>query len=220
MPPTRAPIPSASRSACRDRAAASTSRATSAAFVQDKWKLNRKLTLSLGLRYDLEMIPIPEIDNPLFVGSGDAPVDTNNIQPRIGVAYDMDGRSVARGGYGRFYDKTHFELIGGIYTGTVFATSFVRNFPLANADPGPRLGQFPDRSVPRQRSSHHRRDARRAGQAVPAGTDHPQYRRRDVGQPRPAHGLHRPGDGRLRAAARLTSSRQASTTSTPSAATC
>ena len=113
-----------------------------AAFLQDKWKLNRKLTLALGLRYDLEMIPIPEVDNPLFVDP-DAPLDTNNIQPRIGVAYDVDGRSVARGGYGRFYDKTHFELIGGIYTGTVFATSFVRNFPLANADPGPRLGQFP-----------------------------------------------------------------------------
>ena len=114
-----------------------------AAFIQDKWKLNNRLTLSLGLRYDLEMIPIPEIDNPLFADRGDAPMDKNNVQPRIGLAYDMDGRSVLRGGYGRFYDKTHFELIGGIYTATVFATSFVRNFPLANNDPGPRLGQLP-----------------------------------------------------------------------------
>jgi hypothetical protein len=50
---------------------------------------------------------------------------------------------VLRGGYGRFYDKTHFELIGNIYTNTVFATSFVRNFPLQQADQGPRTGNLP-----------------------------------------------------------------------------
>jgi hypothetical protein len=114
-----------------------------AAFAQDKWKLNDRLTLSIGMRYDLEVIPINEIDNPLFGSPDDYPIDKNNFQPRLGAAYDLDGRSVIRGGYGRFYDKTHFELIGGIYTGTVFATSFVRNFPLNNFDPGPRNGQFP-----------------------------------------------------------------------------
>jgi Carboxypeptidase regulatory-like domain/TonB dependent receptor-like, beta-barrel len=114
-----------------------------AAFVQDKWKLNNHLTLSLGLRYDLEIIPINEIDNPMFGSPDDYPVDKNNFQPRVGFAYDVDGKSVIRGGYGRFFDKTHFELIGGIYTGTVFATSFIRQFPLNNFDPGPRAGQFP-----------------------------------------------------------------------------
>ncbi len=114
-----------------------------AAFVQDKWKLNDKLTLSLGLRYDLESIPINEVDNPLFDDPNAYPVDKNNFQPRVGVAYDVDGRSVIRGGYGRFFDKTHFELIGGIYTATVFSTSFNRNFPLADIDRGPRNGQFP-----------------------------------------------------------------------------
>ena len=114
-----------------------------AAFAQDKWKLNNRLTLSLGVRYDLEVIPINEIDNPLFESTDAYPVDKNNFQPRVGIAYDVDGRSVIRGGYGRFYDKTHFELIGGIYTGTVFANSFTRNFPLNNFDPGPRNGNFP-----------------------------------------------------------------------------
>ena len=114
-----------------------------AAFVQDKWQWNDRLTLSLGLRYDLEVIPINEIDNPLFADSSDYPADKNNFQPRLGVAYNLDGQSVVRAGYGRFYDKTHFELIGGIYTATVFATSFTRNFPLNNFDPGPRNGQFP-----------------------------------------------------------------------------
>ena len=59
------------------------------------------------------------------------------------MAWTKGRKSVLRGGYGRFYDKTHFELIGGIYTGTPFATSFVRNFPLQQADQGPRTGAFP-----------------------------------------------------------------------------
>jgi hypothetical protein len=115
-----------------------------AAFVQDKWKLSDRLTLSLGARYDLESIPVPEVDNPLFESEDAYPVDKNNFQPRFGFAYNMaDGRSVVRGGYGRFFDKTHFELIGGIFTNRVFASSFVRQFPLNNFDPNPRLGLLP-----------------------------------------------------------------------------
>ena len=111
------------------------------AFVQDKWRFNQRLTLSLGLRYDLEVIPIPETDDPLV---DTYPVDKNNFQPRIGVTYDLGGgRSLLRGGYGRFYDKTHFELIGGLYTGTPFTSSFTVNFPTSAADPGPRNGVLP-----------------------------------------------------------------------------
>jgi hypothetical protein len=50
---------------------------------------------------------------------------------------------VLRGGYGRFYDKSHFELIGGLYTATPFTTSFTFTSPVAAADAGPRNGQFP-----------------------------------------------------------------------------
>lgn len=128
-------VPGASRSLNKSR--------YFAAFVQDKWQLNDRLTLSLGLRYDLEVIPITQVDNPLFENPDDYPIDKNNFQPRVGIAYDVDGKSVIRGGYGRFYDKTHFELIGGIYTATVFATSFNQNFPVADIDRGPRNGQFP-----------------------------------------------------------------------------
>ena len=110
-------------------------------FVQDKWRVNHKLTMSLGARYDLEIIPIAEYDDPLV---SKYPTDRNNLQPRVGLTYDLgQGKSVVRGGYGRFYDKTHFELITGLYTGTPFTSSFTFTTPVGAADPGPRAGNLP-----------------------------------------------------------------------------
>jgi hypothetical protein len=114
-------------------------------FLQDKWRVNDRLTLSLGLRYDRERIPIDERDNPSFSDTGDYPVDGNNVAPRVGFSFDprADGRTVLRGGYGRFFDKTHFELISALITAGVFSNSFVANFPANAADPGPSQGQRP-----------------------------------------------------------------------------
>jgi outer membrane receptor for ferrienterochelin and colicin len=109
-------------------------------FGQDKWRLNNHVTVSLGLRYDLEILPIPETDDPLVTTY---PKDTNNLAPRIGATYTLDKQGVVRAGYGRFFDKTHFEVIGGLYTGTPFTTSFNSTFPVAGPDLGPRNGNFP-----------------------------------------------------------------------------
>src|SRR5205823_6190687 len=49
-------------------------------FAQDKWRFNRNFTLSLGARYDVEMIPIAETDDPLV---DKYPTDRNNIAPRL-----------------------------------------------------------------------------------------------------------------------------------------
>ncbi|HEY1303790.1 MAG TPA: TonB-dependent receptor [Vicinamibacterales bacterium] len=117
-----------------------------AGFVQDKWRFNNRTTLSLGLRYDLEVQPIQENDNPTFFPDPSKyPVDSNNIGPRLGLTYDIsgDGKSIARGGYGRFYDKTHFELISNILTTGPFSDSFVVLFPQNNFDPGPAAGTLP-----------------------------------------------------------------------------
>ncbi|PYQ16731.1 MAG: hypothetical protein DMF80_03835 [Acidobacteria bacterium] len=115
------------------------------AFVQDKWKVDRRLTLSLGLRYDLEVIPLREEDNPRFPDPAHYPVDGNNLAPRVGFAFDPrgDGRMVVRGGYGRFFDKTHLDIISAAVTTGVFSDSFVANFPANAADPGPSRGELP-----------------------------------------------------------------------------
>ncbi len=110
-------------------------------FVQDKWRLGNGVTLNLGARYDLELIPFPDEDDDPLVD--EHPVDKNNIAPRLGFTYDIGGKSVVRIGVGRFYDKTHFEVIGGLYTGTPFTSSFLVSFPSAAADNGPRNGRLP-----------------------------------------------------------------------------
>ena len=71
------------------------------AFVQDKWRISPQTTLNLGIRYDLEIIPLDERDNPLFPASNkNYPVDKNNFAPRIGFTHSLDaaGKSLVRGG--------------------------------------------------------------------------------------------------------------------------
>lgn len=114
-------------------------------FAQDKWKINPRTTVSLGVRYDIEDILVPEDDSPLFGKGGSRPVDTNNISPRVGLtlALDQESRSVIRGGAGLFYQKTPYFPIGNFFSNGVFANSFTVLFPVAGVDPGPSRGQFP-----------------------------------------------------------------------------
>jgi hypothetical protein len=89
-------------------------------FAQDDWRVNSRLTLNLGLRYDFYTWPY-EIHNlqsnwdptngtlvvPGTPGWPRSLVDNdkNNFAPRVGFAYNLDGngKTVVRGGYGIFY---------------------------------------------------------------------------------------------------------------------
>ena len=106
--------------------------------------MNNRLTLSVGLRYDLEILPTPT-ENPAFGGSDDYPLDTNNVAPRFGVNYalDDDARSVVRGGFGVFFQRTPYTFLTNYFSNGVFSDSFLRLFPEAGIDPGPSRGQFP-----------------------------------------------------------------------------
>jgi len=73
-------------------------------FAQDDWSLASRVTLDIGLRYDVERIS--NLDHY------DAPTDKNNLQPRLGVAWDViPGRTVVRGGVGIY---TQQQLLGYI----------------------------------------------------------------------------------------------------------
>ena len=112
-------------------------------FAQDKYQRGN-LTFNVGLRYDLEILPLDNKFNPLLP-TGTYPVDKNNLAPRVGFAYNPGGRgtSVVRGGYGLFYDKTHLTIIDEFLRRGVYASAFTASFPVDRADPGPRAGQLP-----------------------------------------------------------------------------
>ena len=114
-------------------------------FAQDNWRVGSRMTFNLGLRYDLEVLPMSEIDNPHFADPNDYPVDRNNVSPRVGFSYvaDSSGRSVLRGGYGLFFQRTPLGLLRNIITTGAYADSFVVNFPAQAADPGPANGRMP-----------------------------------------------------------------------------
>jgi len=87
-------------------------------YFQDDWKATRRLTLNLGLRYELYTQPVDARDRgSLFnirTGKFQLPgqngfsraivdADHNNIAPRFGFAYQWNQKLVIRGGYGMFY---------------------------------------------------------------------------------------------------------------------
>jgi hypothetical protein len=93
------------------------------AFWQDSWRISPKLTLNYGVRYDVEIPPSftpPQgLALPAYHLLGlqkGIQTDTNNIQPRLGLAYDPngDGKTVLRASYGMFYDH---PLLGLYFLG-------------------------------------------------------------------------------------------------------
>jgi TonB dependent receptor len=103
-------------------------------FFQDDWKVSRRLTLNLGLRYEFETPPTERFDRLLYsfdpaidlgitvpgvgplhggvrfvndngVGRRQGELDKNNFGPRVGLAFSPGGNVVVRGGYGIFYSS-------------------------------------------------------------------------------------------------------------------
>lgn len=93
-------------------------------YAQDEWRVSNRLTLNLGMRYEIDA-PITEVNGLLsnllpgvgnfVVGSDELPrlhkMDKNNFAPRVGFAYRLtgDGKWTTRGGAGIYHDNGTFQ---------------------------------------------------------------------------------------------------------------
>ena len=113
-----------------------------AAFLQDDWRIKPRLTINLGIRYELSTV-VHERDG--LMGNFD-PVqglvqtnnpyngDHNNFAPRVGFAWDVkgDGKTVVRGGAGILYEQLSFDVMNG--EGNLLGLrTFPTGLPLYNA---------------------------------------------------------------------------------------
>lgn len=120
-------------------------------FFQDDIKLAPRLTLNAGLRYDVETnlrnnaFIASLVSDPAFKGldqiiKSPRGNDWNNIQPRLGLAWDLfgDGKTVIRGGFGGYSARNrpwfdvNSEIISSQYTVQITDPNRLRFYPDVN----------------------------------------------------------------------------------------
>jgi hypothetical protein len=97
-----------------------------AAYAQDTWAPFRKLVLVGGIRWEKTFIPQPPYYNAPYYNTG--VVDSPNIDlaPRIGLAYQMNAKTMVRMGLAGFYQPYPGIMLDTFYTGNA-----IYQFPIA-----------------------------------------------------------------------------------------
>lgn len=97
-----------------------------AAYAQDTWAPFRKLTLVGGIRWEKTFIPQPLYYNAPYYQTGVVASPNINFAPRIGLAYQLDSRTVVRVGLAAFYQPYPGQLLDAFYTGNA-----IYQFPIS-----------------------------------------------------------------------------------------
>ncbi|HET7106695.1 MAG TPA: TonB-dependent receptor [Candidatus Acidoferrum sp.] len=111
-------------------------------FAEDNWRILPRFTLTVGARYEYEMMPDVILPNPLLPQSQSFPTDKNNLGPRIGFAWDVfgDGKTSVRGGYGIYFGRIINSTLYTALTSTGATGSQLSYFFTANS---PGAATFP-----------------------------------------------------------------------------
>ena len=86
-------------------------------YAQDQWQMTPKLVGTFGLRYDVARYGdrpgrVLDVERAFGFTTGEAPIDNDNVSPRLQFVYDIDGdaSSVVRAGAGLQYGKVPYVM--------------------------------------------------------------------------------------------------------------
>ncbi len=89
-------------------------------FAQDQFRVNTRLSLNYGLRYELATFTQPQAAVPGYDLTGRIPQPRKNVAPRLGIAYTLvPDKTVLRGSWGMFYSRFASALITNLNTSNI-----------------------------------------------------------------------------------------------------
>ncbi len=114
-----------------------------AGWIQDNWAVNNRLTLNLGVRYDLQTGVFAQETEILPWVRGGRSEDKNDIAPRLGFAYTLNDRTAVRGGFGKYFGEVTDQIAHGSPAWTRTFTVEVLNDGRPNFASNPFNGPLP-----------------------------------------------------------------------------
>ncbi|HUA00948.1 MAG TPA: TonB-dependent receptor [Candidatus Aquilonibacter sp.] len=94
-------------------------------YAEDQWKATDKLTINFGGRYEYSQIPQPTVCNPAAPLTCHINSPNTNLMPRIGLAYQLNNKTVIRAGYGLFYARVMGATLQDLFTGNGVTTQTI-----------------------------------------------------------------------------------------------